>query len=334
LFVKYIGKAFAMLRVMDLKKNYGARESVKGISFDAQVHEVVGLLGPNGAGKSTIMRMLAGYLAPTAGDIQLGGMRMAERPQDVKRLIGYLPEIPPLYPYLTVLEHLQFVCSLRDIRPKDTRNECDRVCAMLNISHVSERAIGHLSKGYRQRVGFAAALIGDPKLLILDEPTVGLDPQQVIEIRGLIQTLSENMTVLISSHILSEISGICSRLLFLFDGKLLADGDINTITDSYQKNPVTTVSVRGEHEVTMQTMLVCAQEQNIAILETHSENEHTHFTLDAPKETPVQEIVFRAFAPKYPRLVLTQLHTRIPSLEDIFLEITTNTARPGEGMDA
>lgn len=318
-----------MLQVSGLKKNYGIRESVKSVSFHADVHEVVGLLGPNGAGKTTIMRMLAGYLAPTAGEIRLAGISMTENPQQVKGMIGYLPEIPPLYTYMTVTEHLQFVCSLRGIKGKNVSRECGRVCDLLNISHVAGRGIGKLSKGYRQRVGFAAALIGEPKLLILDEPTVGLDPQQVIEIRSLIGNLSKKMTIIISSHILSEIAGVCSRLLFLFEGNLLADGTMDTITQKYQRNTITDVSVRAQPQAAEQTMRLCAQEHGFLIDQIWSDQGQTHFVLSAPKDKPIEEFVFCAFAPLCREMALTKLSARRPSLEDIFLDITEDAAETG-----
>lgn len=323
-----------MLQVSDLKKNYGLHESVKGISFRADLHEVIGLLGPNGAGKTTIMRMLAGYLAPSGGEISVGGIPMAEKPQDAKRLIGYLPEIPPLYSYMTVMEHLSFVCSLRDIKGRDARRESERVCELLSITDVSHRAIGQLSKGYRQRVGFAAALIGEPKLLILDEPTVGLDPQQVIEIRSLIRTLSQEMTVLISSHILTEIAGVCSRLLFLFEGRLLADGNMEAITKTYRKSISTAVSVRAKPGAAEKVMHQCAQQHDYIIDQTRYESGETHFVLSSPDGTPAEEIIFCAFAPLCPDMVITQLYTPAPSLEEIFLDITKASAGPGKSETA
>lgn len=323
-----------MLTVTDLHKKYGAYHSVKGISFTAKENEVVALLGRNGAGKSTAMRMLAGYLAPTSGDIRLCGESICDNPRRTKRMIGYLPEIPPLYPYMTVTEQLRFVCDLRGIPAKDVKRECERVCDMLSITHVSGRAISHLSKGYRQRVGFAAALIGKPKLVILDEPTVGLDPQQVIEIRRLILNLSQEMTVLISSHILSEIASVCSHLLILRSGELVADGTAQEIADSYQSETTLMISVRGDIPLAEQTLRTLVGDRG-AVSEQPG-REETTFLIATPRSLRLEEEVYRAFAPLCPRVILTGLHTDKPSLESIFLDITGGQAasKPEGGEQA
>lgn len=323
-----------MLTVTDLHKKYGAYHSVKGISFTAKENEVVALLGRNGAGKSTTMRMLAGYLAPTSGDIRLCGESICDNPRRTKRMIGYLPEIPPLYPYMTVTEQLRFVCDLRGIPAKDVKRECERVCDMLSITHVSGRAISHLSKGYRQRVGFAAALIGKPKLVILDEPTVGLDPQQVIEIRRLILNLSQEMTVLISSHILSEIASVCSHLLILRSGELVADGTAQEIADSYQSETTLMISVRGDIPLAEQTLRTLVGDRGAVSVQPG--REETTFLIATPRSLRLEEEVYRAFAPLCPRVILTGLHTDKPSLESIFLDITGGQAasKPEGGEQA
>jgi len=313
-----------MLTVTNLHKKYGAYHSVKGISFTAKENEVVALLGRNGAGKSTTMRMLAGYLAPTSGDIRLCGESICDNPRRTKRMIGYLPEIPPLYPYMTVTEQLRFVCDLRGIPAREIKSECERVCSLLSISHVSGRAIAHLSKGYRQRVGFAAALIGKPKLVILDEPTVGLDPQQVIEIRRLILDLSKEMTVLISSHILSEIASVCSHLLILSSGTLVADGTAQEIADSYQSETTLSISMRGDIALGEQTLRACVGERGMISMQPGRED--TTFVVATPRALRLEEEIFRAFAPLCPQVILTALHTDKPSLEDIFLDITSGAA--------
>lgn len=313
-----------MLTVTNLHKKYGAYHSVKGISFSAKENEVVALLGRNGAGKSTTMRMLAGYLAPTSGDIRLCGESICDNPRRAKRLIGYLPEIPPLYPYMTVTEQLRFVCDLRGIPAREIKAECERVCDMLSITHVSGRAIAHLSKGYRQRVGFAAALIGRPKLVILDEPTVGLDPQQVIEIRKLILDLSKEMTVLISSHILSEIASVCSHLLILSSGTLVADGTAQEIADSYQSETTLMVSVRGDIALAEQTLRTLVLGRGV--ISVQPSREETAFLITTPRSMRLEEEVYRAFAPLCPSVILTGLHTDKPSLESIFLDITSGAA--------
>ncbi len=212
-----------MLNVVGLSKQYGKYTAVNNISFSVQMGEVVALLGLNGAGKTTTMNMITGYSSPTAGKVTLFDQTDQRGDVDFRKNIGYLPETPPLYQDLTPREHLKFVCSARGIADCDIPAEVDRVCELLAISHMSNKLIRNLSKGYKQRVGFAAALVGNPPLIILDEPTVGLDPMQLIEIRKLILTLAENHMVIISSHILSEVFSVCSRIVILNKGVLCAD---------------------------------------------------------------------------------------------------------------
>ena len=221
---------------------------------------------------------------------------------------------------MTVTEQLRFVCDLRGIPAREVKRECERVCRLLNITHVSGRAIAHLSKGYRQRVGFAAALIGKPKLVILDEPTVGLDPQQVIEIRKLILDLSQEMTVLISSHILSEIASVCSHLLILSSGTLVADGTAQEIADSYQSETTLIVSIRGDLALGEATLRACIGDRGT--ITTQPSRDEMTFIVTTPRNTQLEEEVYRAFAPLCPNVLLTALHTDKPSLESIFLDIT------------
>lgn len=311
-----------MLQVTELRKTYGSIHAVDGIGFTAASQEAIGLLGQNGAGKSTTMRMLAGYLAPTSGDIVLDGLNMAEDPIQAKRRIGYLPELPPLYMDSTVREHLRFVCALRGIAHRDAKRESERVCDLLSIGHVASRVIGKLSKGYRQRVGFAAALIGNPSLLILDEPTVGLDPQQVIDIRRLILMLSKQMTVLISSHVLSEIASVCTHLLIMHQGQLLADGSAQEITDRYREHSLLAATVRGERLLACETMARLAEGMGTLAVEEHPSPDVTGFVLRVPKDCAMAERVFQGIANHRQQLSLLSLQERTPSLEDVFIDIT------------
>lgn len=210
-----------MIEVRDLVKHYGDKRAVDGISFTVEEGEILGFLGPNGAGKSTTMNMLTGYISMTSGEVKIGGIDILEDPIGAKRLIGYLPEQPPLYPEMTVKEYLQFVCELKGV--KDIAAQTSEISKKTGTADVMARRIGNLSKGYRQRVGLAAALAGDPRVLILDEPTVGLDPAQIIEIRELIRSLGKEHTVILSSHILSEISAVCSRVLIMDSGHIAAE---------------------------------------------------------------------------------------------------------------
>lgn len=211
-----------MIEVTGLSKRYGTYIAVENVSFSIKKGEVVGFLGPNGAGKSTIMNILTGYLSLTQGKVTVDGFDIAENPEEAKRRIGYLPELPPLYTEMKVREYLNFVYDLKKVKfPKGPH--IDEIMRLVNIDHVQNRLIKNLSKGYRQRVGFAQALIGNPDVLILDEPTVGLDPQQIIEIRNLISKLGKNHTIILSSHILSEIQAVCERIIIINYGEIIAD---------------------------------------------------------------------------------------------------------------
>lgn len=211
-----------MIEVTGLSKRYGTYLAVENVSFSIDKGEVVGFLGPNGAGKSTIMNILTGYLSLTQGKVTIDGFDIAENPEEAKKRIGYLPELPPLYTDMKVREYLNFVYDLKKVKfPKGPH--IDEIMRLVRIDHVQNRLIRNLSKGYRQRVGFAQALIGNPDVLILDEPTVGLDPQQIIEIRNLITRLGKNHTIILSSHILSEIQAVCDRIIIINYGEIIAD---------------------------------------------------------------------------------------------------------------
>ena len=211
-----------MIEVTGISKRYGTYLAVENVNFSIQKGEIVGFLGPNGAGKSTIMNILTGYLSLTQGKVTIDGFDVAENPEQAKRRIGYLPELPPLYTDMKVREYLNFVYDLKKVKfPK--KPHIDEIMRLVRIDHVQNRLIKNLSKGYRQRVGFAQALIGNPDVLILDEPTVGLDPQQIIEIRNLITRLGKNHTIILSSHILSEIQAVCDRIIIINYGEIIAD---------------------------------------------------------------------------------------------------------------
>lgn len=213
-----------MIEVKNLRKQYGDKVAVENLSFHVEKGEVLGFLGPNGAGKSTTMNIITGYLSATSGEIKINGIDMTENPEEAKKNIGYLPEIPPLYTDMTVEEYLRFIYRLKKIgKELDREKHIEEVCEKVYLRDVKKRLIRNLSKGYRQRVGIAQAMIGNPPILILDEPTVGLDPKQILEIRSLIQSLKEKHTVILSSHILQEIQAVCTRALIINEGKLVTD---------------------------------------------------------------------------------------------------------------
>lgn len=221
-----------MLEVENLTKRYGARSAVDHLSFALEKGCVCGLLGPNGAGKSTTMNMLTGYLGIDEGDVRLGGVSILEKPEQVKGRIGYLPEIPPLYPDMTVEEYLTFSSELKRIPRRERREQTARVMELAGIGEMRRRLIKNLSKGYRQRVGLASAVLGDPELIILDEPTVGLDPKQVAEVRELIRELSAGRTIIFSSHILSEVQQLCDYVVVLSRGTLVTSGKLRELEKS------------------------------------------------------------------------------------------------------
>ena len=221
-----------MIELRGITKRYGAVEAVSSLSFRAPQGQLVGLLGQNGAGKTTTLNILTGYLPPTSGQVLVDGIDMLAQPRECKRRIGYLPERPPLYDEMTVSDYLRFVCELREVERRDIRRHIDDILNICGLTEVCGRIIGHLSKGYRQRVGVAQALCGNPPVLVLDEPTVGLDPRQVVEIRELMRELGKEHTVLFSSHLLSEIQQLCQRVIILHRGKLIREADMSELTDT------------------------------------------------------------------------------------------------------
>lgn len=220
-----------MIELSHVSKRYGAVEAVHDLSFSAPKGQIVGLLGQNGAGKTTTLNMLTGYFPPTSGQVLVDGMDMLQHPRHCKRAIGYLPEKPPLYDEMTVAGYLTFVCRLKEVERRSIPRHIDEIMQICGLTEVRHRLLGHLSKGYRQRVGVAQALCGDPPVLVLDEPTVGLDPRQVVEIRELMRELGKNHTVIFSSHLLPEIQQLCQRVVLLHKGKLIREADMTELTD-------------------------------------------------------------------------------------------------------
>jgi ABC-2 type transport system ATP-binding protein len=222
-----------MIEVQNLTKRYRERTAVDGLTFSVNEGELLGFLGPNGAGKSTTMKMLTGFLPPSEGTAKVAGFDVFARPLEVKRRIGYLPETPPLYPEMTVLGYLKFVASLKGLPGRGLRAEVDRVAGLTGVSHVMERLIQNLSKGYKQRVGIAQALLGAPPVLILDEPTEGLDPAQRAEVRALIKGLAGKHTVILSTHILPEVTMTCEKALILNQGRLVAYDELGKLAAAH-----------------------------------------------------------------------------------------------------
>ena len=234
-----------MITIENLTKYYGNNKAVNNISFPIHDNEILGFLGPNGAGKSTTMNMISGFLPMTAGKVSICGTDITKEPVKAKRNIGYLPENPPVYPDLKVLEYLSFCAGLKGIARSERKNEIRRVTELLGLNEVCGKLIRNLSKGYKQRVGFAQALLGDPKFIILDEPTVGLDPNQVIEVRKLIKSLKKDHTVIFSSHILSEVSEVCDRVIIINKGDIRAIDTIENLEKSFNSSLTLHIKIKG-----------------------------------------------------------------------------------------
>lgn len=234
-----------MVEVKHITKYYGKNPAVKDVTFNIEDNEILGFLGPNGAGKSTTMNIICGYLPSTSGTVLIDGHDITEDPIEAKKRIGYLPEIPPVYPDMKVSEYLKFCAGIKGVSRGNVKSQVENAIKRLKLEDVSKRLIGNLSKGYRQRVGFAQALLGNPKFLILDEPTVGLDPEQVLEVRELVRDLKKDHSIILSSHILSEISAVCERVVIINHGQIIATDTIDNLEKSMQTTPVLEITAEG-----------------------------------------------------------------------------------------
>ena len=308
-----------MIEVEHLTKRYGAHTAVDDISFNVEDGCIYGLLGPNGAGKSTTMNILTGYLSATAGTVKVAGHDIAEEPLEAKKAIGYLPEQPPLYPEMTVREYLLFVAELKGVKhKKDRAAMAETAMGRTGLQPVQNRLIRNLSKGYRQRVGIAAALLGEPKVIILDEPTVGLDPAQVIEIRGLIHDLGRTHTVILSSHILSEVQTVCDRVLIISAGKLVAQGTPEELAGQLAARGTLSATAQGSRE---EVLAAAGQVEGLTGLHiTAEKGGEVSFTAVCEGGSDLRGELSLALA-KAGCPVLS-LSTDSMSLEDVFLQLT------------
>ncbi len=308
-----------MIEVQNLTKSYGPLRAVNGISFTLEKGEVLGFLGPNGAGKSTTMNMLTGLLLPTEGMIKIVGIDMSEDPKKAKKHLGYLPEIPPLYPDMTVEEFLEFACELKEVK-KGKKEEIQRILGLLNIKNVKGRLIKNLSKGYKQRIGIAQALVGNPDVLILDEPTVGLDPKQIREIRDVIKELSQNHTIILSSHILPEVSAVCDRIIIMNKGEIAATDTAENLTKSFETSSTLQVQIEGPIDDVLYTVSSVSGVTSVAPKEQIKENVYEYLIKGAVDLDIRRPLFFTLADSKMPILRMEQKRL---SLEDVFLQITT-----------
>ena len=307
-----------MIEVSHLSKNYGSRPAVEDLSFTVGDGQIFGLLGPNGAGKSTIMNILTGYIAPTSGEVKVAGFSLPEQAQQAKACVGYLPEQPPLYPEMTVQEYLDFAAELKGVRRADRKEQVRRAARRTGLEEVLPRLIRSLSKGYRQRVGIAQALLGSPKLIILDEPTVGLDPAQVIEIRKLIRELGKAHTVILSSHILSEVQAVCSQVLILSKGHLVAVGAPEELGEKLSSGSCLKATVLGDGQSVLKAVGAIPGIRKVE-LEGESNGQVT-FTAESIDDTDRRAEVSRALSQA--GCTVLALSAESKTLEDVFLALT------------
>ena len=312
-----------MIEVSHLSKKYGTHPAIEDLSFTVGDGQIFGLLGPNGAGKSTIMNILTGYLAPTSGEVKVAGFSLPEQTQQAKACVGYLPEQPPLYPEMTVQEYLDFAAELKGVKKKAERKEqVLRAARRTGLENVLPRLIRSLSKGYRQRVGIAQALLGSPQLIILDEPTVGLDPAQVIGIRKLIRELGKTHTVILSSHILSEVQAVCSRVLILSKGALVAEGTPEQLSEKLSPGIRLRVTALGSSGTVLPVVEAVPGITGVQLV-SEADGEVT-FTAETADTTDRRAEVSRALSEA--GCTVLELTAGNRSLEEVFLALTGETA--------
>lgn len=314
-----------MIEVKNLTKRYGDLKAVDDISFSVDSGEVLGFLGPNGAGKSTTMNIITGYISSTSGTVTVDGSEILEEPKKTKAKIGYLPEIPPLYPDMTVRKYLEFMFDLKKVKlPK--KEHVDEVMRLVGLSEMGGRIIKNLSKGYRQRVGFAQALIGNPPVLILDEPTVGLDPKQIIEFRKLIRSLGKKHTVIFSSHVLSEVSATCDRVIVISNGKIVADGKTDELSQSLSGKKKLMITVASESSAVVDELKKIPGITKVEKVRSFAGG-LVKYSVSYSKDEDIRKDVFSAMV----RLdaPIMEMQSGDETLEDMFLKLTQDSDRGG-----
>ena len=308
-----------MIEISNLVKKYGDHMAVDYLSLTVEPGKIYGLLGPNGAGKSTTMNIVTGYIGADGGTVKINGYDIFAQPEEAKKCIGYLPEIPPLYVDMTVYEYLQFVAELKKLDRKKRKEMIEDAMDMTGITEVKNRLIKNLSKGFRQRVGFAQALLGYPEIIILDEPTVGLDPKQIIEIRELIKKLGENHTVILSSHILSEISAVCDHVFIISKGKLVASDATENLISLMSKNQEINLVIKSD-EIDARGMLEKIVNVDKVTFEQSEEEGTVKALVVAKANCDIREEIFELASAMH--MPILEMHSVVKSLEDVFLELT------------
>jgi len=307
-----------MISVLNLTKNYGETVAVKDISFEVQSGEILGFLGPNGAGKTTTMKILTCFMPPTAGTVTVDGLDVTEESLEVRKKIGYLPEQNPLYHDMYVLDYLRFVADLRGIPADKQSARIKKMVDVTGLKPVISRPIGELSKGFRQRVGLAQAMIHDPQILIMDEPTSGLDPNQIVEIRHLIQELGKEKTVILSTHILSEVQATCNRAIIIDQGKIVADGALQDLQAAFRGLEKTTLELKAPQNGCAEKLRAISYVKNVK--ELPSSGELKRFQIEAEKGHDLREQIFDLIVREGWKLL--ELHREVTTLEDVFRQLT------------
>lgn len=306
-----------MIEVKNLVKKYGDHTAVDHLSFTVEKGQIYGFLGPNGAGKSTAMNIMTGYLGATDGEVLINGHDILKEPEAAKKSIGYLPELPPLYMDMTVMEYLKFSAELKKIKKEDREQEIEKALKLVKLADVQDRLIKNLSKGYKQRVGLAQAILGFPEIIILDEPTVGLDPKQIIEIRELIRELAKEHTVILSSHILAEIREVCDYIMIISKGKLVASDTPEHLEELMNGSDTIHIETRAEKETVREILSGLKDIEDVTYTQ---ENEILKAEVKTKERKDIREVIFSAFAEaKCPLLTLQKTTV---SLEEVFLELT------------
>lgn len=307
-----------MIEIKNLTKKYGQIYALDDISFSVKKGEIMGFLGPNGAGKSTTMNILTGYIPYTEGSVKVGGYEIMENPAEVKKQIGFLPELPPLYQDMTVSEYMHFICDIKDVPLKNRKAQLDDIYYLVKIGDIRGRMIKNLSKGYRQRVGVAQALVGNPPVLVLDEPTVGLDPTQIVEIRKLISALRHDHTIILSTHILSEVSAVCSSVVMINRGKIVARGSVSDFTASEGTVNKFMITVVGNKNSIQKVISDVNGVRNVSFVRI--DKDASIFMVDSGRED-IRRPLFNELS--HNSMPIIELKPVGRSLEEIFIDIVT-----------